>query len=234
MNVANLDEESKALLRRIVERTAYRQLMAANIRGHGMKYVPDVEDKRLLASDVEDSLRALGEVETLYVALGGGDLVMVTRDAMEKIPYPYSRLELAVCLSLCDRTERLVAESYLDGRCRELGAIARTLLAHERTATKRLEAFFVDFCRDTSNRPTAQQFLNRWLTIALVAFGRPNTAGDQRAVKLELRKQRCLDSVKQFLEELKPFTESCGLVVPPPATLGVDLPGDLLASASRP
>ena len=36
---AQLDEESKGLLRRIVERTAYRQLMAANIRGHSLKYL---------------------------------------------------------------------------------------------------------------------------------------------------------------------------------------------------
>lgn len=227
MDAISLDEESKGLLRRIVERTAYRQLMAANIRGHGLKYLPGVEDKKRLARDLDDSLAVLPQVEALYTSLGGSDLTLATRDAMEKIPYPYSRLELAVCLALCDRTERLVAESYLEGKNREMAAIARTLLALERTSTKQLEGMFVEFCKEAGNRAAAQQLFNRWLAVTLVAFGRANTPGDQRAMKLELRTKRVVDSLRAYLDELKTFVESCGLTMPNPTTLGIDMPNDL-------
>src|SRR6185295_3671399 len=105
MQRPELDQESQALLRRIVERQAYRQLMAANIRGHGLKFVPELEEKVLLARDLEHSLRILEQVESLYAALGGTDLSMAVRNPMDRIPYPSSRLELAVCLSLCDSAE---------------------------------------------------------------------------------------------------------------------------------
>ena len=232
MDATSLDEESKGLLRRIVERTAYRQLMAANIRGHGLKYLPGVEEKAVLARDLEDSLGVLPQVEALYTKLGGSDLALATRDAMEKIPYPYSRLELAVCLVLCDRTERLVAESYLDGKNKEMAAIARTLLGLERASTKRLEGLFVEFCKEAGNRAAAQQLFNRWLAITLVAFGRANTVGDQRAMKLELRTKRVVDSLRAYLEELKSFVEACRLTMPNPTTLGIEMPAEL-SSAGR-
>jgi len=219
---AQLDEESKGLLRRIVERTAYRQLMAANIRGHGLKYLSSVEDKRVVAGDLDASLRAMSGIDSLYVRIGGSELSIAVRDMMEKIPYPYSRLELAVCLALVDRTERLVAESYLESRSQEMAAIARALVETERPGTRMLEAQLADFCSETGNRPTAQQFVNRWLAIAVVAFGRPGSPGDQRAVALGLRSRRVSDMVRRFLDETKPFLESSHLVLPATSSLGLE------------
>jgi hypothetical protein len=218
-----LDEESKGILRRIVERTAYRQLMAANIRGHGLKYVPEIDEKRQLARDIDASLSAAGPIEALYAHIGGAELAYAVRDLMERIPYPYSRFELAVCLALVDRTERLVAESYVESRSSEMAAIARSLLDLERTGTRRLEERLAEFCAEAGNRPTAQQFLNRWLAIAIVAFGRPSSPGDQRAVALGLRSRTVGAMVKRFLDELKPFVESLGLSIPALDSLGIEV-----------
>lgn len=217
-----LDEECKGLLRRIVERTAYRQLMAANIRGHGLKYITAVEDKRLVASDLDASLRAMAGIDALYQRIGGTDLATAVRDMMEKIPYPYSRFELAVCLALVDRTERLVAASYVDSRSREMSEIARALVEADRPGTQMLEHQLREFCAEAGNRPTAQQFVNRWLAIAVVAFGRPGSTGDSRAVALGLRSRRVADMVGRFLDELKPYLESTNLTVPSPASLGLE------------
>lgn len=219
---AQLDEESKGLLRRIVERTAYRQLMAANIRGHGLKYVMDVDEKRLVTRDLDASLAELGEIDALYARIGGSELTFAVRELMERIPYPYSRLEFGVCLALVDRTERLVAESYLESRSHEMATIARALRAADRPGTRMLEAQLAEFCGEAGNRPTAQQFVNRWLAIAVVAFGRPGSAGDQRAVALGLRSRKVADMVKRFQDELKPFVESFGLTMPAPGSLGIE------------
>jgi hypothetical protein len=220
---AKLDEESKGILRRIVERTAYRQLMAANIRGHGLKYIAEIDEKQQLAYDIDASLSAAEPIEELYTKIGGIQLAFAVRDLMERIPYPYSQFELAVCLALVDRTERLVAESYVESKSAEMASIARSLLDLDRAGSRKLEEHLAEFCAEPGNRPTAQQFLNRWLAIAIVAFGRPNSPGDQRAVALGLRSRGAGAMVKRFLDELKPFVESLGLTIPAPDSLGVEL-----------
>ena len=61
-----LDEEGAAILRQILERQVYRQLMAANIRGHGLKFVPDPGRKQLLVRDLHDHLSGLEKkIETI-------------------------------------------------------------------------------------------------------------------------------------------------------------------------
>ena len=89
------EEETRNLLRLIVERQASRQLMVANIRAHGVKFVQGLEEKLQLSEDLNCMLRTYREIERLYLGLGGEDLPMAVRAKMERIPYPASRLELA-------------------------------------------------------------------------------------------------------------------------------------------
>jgi len=227
-----LDEESKGLLRRIVERQAYRQLMLEKIRGHGLKYVPEIDAQILLAQDIVHSLKLMQQIELLYAQIGGSDLVMSVRDKMERIPYPASRLELAVCLALCDRAERVAAESYVDSRSSEFAAIAFSILAMDRTSTRQGEELFKGFCSEPGNRHAAQQMFQRWLAITIQAMGRPGTQGDERAFALGLRRQKCGDSLRQYVEDLKPFMSACHLVLPSAAAMGVELPKELAGQAS--
>src|SRR5205085_2056492 len=94
----------------------YRQIMAANIRGHGLKYLIDVDEKTQLVRDLDAGLDILRHVERLYGELDGEGLALSVRDSLDRIPYPYSRLELAVCLSLIGRAEQLVATTYFESR----------------------------------------------------------------------------------------------------------------------
>jgi hypothetical protein len=227
--VDRLDEERKGLLRRILECQAYRQRMAGNIRGHGLKYVMDLDAKVALVRDVEYGVGVLREVERLHARLGGEDLGEVVRAKMERIPYPMSKLELAACLTLTDRAEQTAAASYADSVSADLAAIARTVLATDRSATRRGEQLFVEFCAEASNRPHAQQMFDRWLAIALRSLGRPGTRRDQRAVELGLRTQRVADSVREFLAGVGELAARCGLAIPPAETLAVELPAGATA-----
>ena len=112
MDRIKLDEEARAILRQILERQAYRQLMAANIRGHGLRFLPDLEEKLDFTSELAFSLRVMREVERLYGMLDGDDLYRAVSERMDRIPYPESRLDLAVCLALTDRAERVASGSY--------------------------------------------------------------------------------------------------------------------------
>lgn len=220
---AVLDEEAKGLLRRILERTAYRQIMVANIRGHGLKYLLDVTEKSLIVRDLEAALDILRHVERFYTELDGDSLSLSVRDSLDRIPYPYSRLELAVCLSLVGRAERLVASTYLESRSAGMVAISQRIHDLERPGTRMLELQLADFCAEPGNRATAQQFVNRWIAISLVAFGRPGTAGDQRSFALGLRSARVEQLVKSFLGEVRPWCESFHLTLPDVNTLGIDI-----------
>jgi hypothetical protein len=173
------------------------------------------------------------DVEGLDASVGGADLSLAVRSQMERIPYPTSRLELAVCLALCDRAERVVAEGYVGSASKSLAAIARSLLDMDRTSTKRGEELLVEFCKEVGNRPAAQQMFNRWLTITLLALGRPGTPGDKRSIALKLRTKHCADSVREYVDGLKPLMEACHLQLPSVSTLGVDLPPDVAAHAAR-
>jgi len=222
---ARLDEEPKALLRKILGRQAYRQLMLANIRGHGLKFLPDPADKIRLVRELEHGLEGLERVRRLYADLDGGDLATAVRVRMERIPYPTGRMELAACLTICDLAEREAMESCTDSICAEFAAIAHGVLGRDRGWTREGRELLVAFCADESQRPHAQQVFTRWVAIALRSLGRPDTPGDRRALALRLRSRGSAETIARFLGRLEPFQRACGLAPPDLSETGLELPG---------
>jgi len=220
----DVEEETRNLLRLIVERQASRQLMVANIRGHGIKFVQGLEEKLQLSEDLNGMLRIYREIERLYLGLGGTDLPTAVRAKMERIPYPASRLELAVCLVMCDLAEQVAAENYLDCCVPEYAAIARSLLDMVRANTSHGEELFIQFCKEPDNLPRAREITNRWLSIAIRSLGRPGTGGDTRASHLGLRTKSCSDATVTFVKGATEFLAQCGLSFPTAEQLGVELP----------
>jgi hypothetical protein len=222
-----LDEEAKGLLRLIVERQAYRQRMAANIRGHGLKFLPDLAAKLRVTEELAESLRRLATLEEIYEAIGGIDLTARVMSRMERIPYPATRLELAACLALTGRAERAVASTYARCPCQRFARLAGELQAADRTHDAGEEERFVVFAADPPNRVQAQRYWERWLTLCLQSLGRPGTPGDERAYALGLRDRRAADLVALFIEEVEPLRAAGGLDWPDLARRGVDLPRTL-------
>lgn len=224
--VDRLDEESRGLLVKIVEGLAYRELMLANIRGHGLKFAHSVEDKLRLVAELDTALHLFREIERLYAALGSRDVISAVRDRMERIPYPSSRLELDLCLFLCEKTSRTTLTAYRGGACRELEALCLSRLESIPDRAEPEGSGFVEFCADPSNRPHAQQMFQRWLAISLVAMGRPGSKGDTRAVELGLRKTHVETIARSFLDELEPFRRKCHLAWPDASAIGIEFPSE--------
>jgi 1,2-phenylacetyl-CoA epoxidase catalytic subunit len=222
--VPTYDEESRGLLRKILEGQAYRQLMLVNIRGHGIQFLPEVAEKLALASALTTSLRQFDEVARLHAGLGFGDVVSAVRHKMERIPYPATRMELAICLFLCERVSWHALSAYADSRCVEFAAIARTQLDELRPLVEPDDPAFAEFCAEDGNRPRAQQLLQRWLSITLLSLGRPSSAGDARAVQLGLRTKPVARIAAEYIDGLVPFLRRCRLAMPEAAALGVELP----------
>ena len=224
-----LDEESRGLLRQILERQAYRQLVAGNIRGYGLQFLPELDVKIRFTAELDQSLRVLREVERIYEDLGGQDLYAAVRPRMERIPYPESRLELACCLALTGRAEKAAARSYLECADNNFAAVARTLAEADHRVIEDEERLFVEYASERSHRPQVQYYWDRWLVVCLLSLGRPRTTRDQRAVELGLRTQRAAEVVRGFLDDVEPLRVEAGLVMPSLDRLGVELPEDLRA-----
>jgi len=219
-----MDEEARGLLRKIVEGQGYRQLMLANIRSHGLKFIPYIEGKLALADDLNHSLRQVREVDRLYGQVSDDNLLLRVRDRMDRIPYPQSRLELAVCLFLCERVERAALLAYTDSAYRDLAAVSITRLESMPVEDLPSDPIFVEYCADRGNAVHAQQLFNRWLKLTLIALGRPSSRGDERAVALGLRSRPVVKIVADYLAGLAPFLAKTGLYLPDGATLGLELP----------
>jgi hypothetical protein len=216
-----LDEETRQLLRRVVETFAWRQYAAVDILGHCLKFVSDLETKRRVAAELDLSLRLLSDVRDLHAGLGWVDLEAYVRERVRAIPFPESRLEFGVAFYVTGRAEAAAMRAYVDSCSPELAAIARS---HVDAAMTRPEpARFREFCAEPTQRPQAQQFFTRWLTIAIRSLGRPGTPADARTVELGLRSVSSAELVREYLGGLAPFVESCQLAFPDFDELGVEV-----------
>jgi len=224
METKKLDAEGSAILRQILERQVYRQLMVANIRGHGLKLVLEPRRKLLIVRDLYEGLSTLEDARALYRELGGDNVEMAVRARMDKIPYPQTRLELAVCLVVCDLAEHVAMDSYTESASEEFARIVKATLAHERVATEAAVELFEAFCAEETQRPHAQAMFSRWVSIALRSLGRPGSTGDQRAVALGLRSRSCGDTINLYIERLQPFLQACHLKMPDPGDTGLEMP----------
>jgi len=221
MRRINLDEEARALLRRIVESQAHREIMAINMLGHCLKFVTELDMKLRVAEDLDLSLRLFRDVQALYKELGWVDLESAVRDRETEIPYPESRLEFGAAYYICHQAQEVAMESYVDCAVPEFAEIARSYVqaAPRRARPTRFE----EFCAEPENRPRAQQLFNKWFAIALAAFGRPDTRGDERAVDLGLRSRGSAAAARAYVERLKPFAARCGLRLPTAEALGLEV-----------
>lgn len=222
-----LDGEVKTLLLKILERYAYRQRMVVNAMGHGLKYLSDLETKRGFLESLDHSFHVSVEVERLFDALGGVELMGAIRPRMERIPYPESRQELAVGLALVRRAAHASAESYRDCVCKDFGALAMTVSLAPSMSAEAEEKRFIAFANDPSNKRQAQTYWDRWLSLSLLSLGRPGARGDTRAVALGVRNIPTAQIVRMFLEELEPLRLACGLEYTRLEGFGVQLPEDL-------
>ena len=137
------------------------------------------------------------------------------------VPFPASRMELDMCLYLCERVRHLALASFTESSCEELARIARERLEGNPWRDLPEDPAFLEFCADETNRPHAQELFNRWLSVTVLALGRPDSRADERVVELGLRSRRMSEVARDFVEGLEGFLRASALIVPDEATLGI-------------
>ena len=224
MSQPTLDEEAHGLLRRIVEANAWRQYMGANILGHCIKMVGELEGKRGVLVDIERCLDFYAELEVMYAKLGGKDLDQAVRDRLLNVPMPKSRFELGLCRYMTDRAQRVALASYRDSICKPFAELVATHLARESSVCHTEFERMAEFCSIPANRPRAQQAFDQWLTLSLLALGRPDSPGDRRVVEMGLRKCSSDVFIGEYLAEMAELGKAWGLGLPGRERLPVELP----------
>ncbi len=206
---AVLDEEARAILRRIVESLAWRQLAVINILGHGLKFVTELDVKLRVVGELDRALELFQSVRALYGELGWTDIESAVRDRAQDVPYPESRLEFGVAYYLSGLTEEVAMQSFVECAYAPFAAIAKK---HVEAAAQRPEPTrFLEYSSEAANRPHAQELLDRWVLAARRAFGRADSPHDAKALALRLKNKRSAELDRIFCERLQPFLASSGL-----------------------
>ena len=224
MATKRFDEESRALLRRIVEANAWRQSLGANVLGHCLKMVGDREGKLGALAEATACLEFYGALEHLYRHLGGEDLDVAVRDRLLNVPMPQSRFELAMCRLLTDKAQRVALAAYRGSVCDSMAQVAVGHLERPAAVSEAERERMLAFATEAAHRPRAQQAFELWLGISLQALGRPGSRGDRRALELGLRERSTEELLLDYLGQAAEVAAWLGLAMPGPARLPVELP----------
>jgi 1,2-phenylacetyl-CoA epoxidase catalytic subunit len=207
-----IDEESRVVLRRIVESLAWRQIATIDILGHGLKFVTELDTKQRVAGELQRALLLFRHVRDLYGELGWSELDAVVRERGRGLPYPESRIEFGLAYYVCGLAEEVAMRGYLDSTYGPFANIARE---HVEAAASRPEPTrFLEYCSEPSHRPHGQELIDLWVPVGRRWFGRPDSKADARALQLGLKAMSAAQMDKTLCERLAPFLETCGLSLP--------------------
>lgn len=207
-----IDEESRVVLRRIVESLAWRQIATIDILGHGLKFVTELDTKQRVAGELQRALLLFRQVRDLYSELGWSELDAVVRERTGGMPYPETRIEFGMAYYVCGLAEEVAMRGYLESTYAPFARIAHEHL--EAAASRPEPTRFLEYCTEPSNRPHGQQLIDLWVPVGRRSFGRHDSKFDARARKLGLKSMGAAQMDALFCERLTPFLEACGLTLP--------------------
>jgi ring-1,2-phenylacetyl-CoA epoxidase subunit PaaA len=219
--------EYRALVKQLLESQGYREVMAANLFGHAMKHIPVLEYKKLVAHQMGEELEHFEEVTKLYEKVTGDDLLEAVQSKMERVPYPESWMELAMAQFLYDRAGEFHLREYTTCSFAPYSRIVTKILEEEEGHEGFGEKVVLDLSKDPNNATVLQELFEKWLTVALLSFGRPATEGNRFAITEGLKTRDSGEVMKDFINDIKPTMVACGLRFPERQKIGIEMPDDV-------
>ena len=227
MTQDELSSEPRELMRSILERKAYRLLLMSSIQGHAVQLLASVSEKRRFAKALDRSLSVLGEVDVIHRELFAEDVVVAVRPRLEQVQFPSSRIEVAVCLVLTGRADRIAAEGYITCRHQGFAAVARRLIEEDPWEIASEEQVLLQHCAAVDDKVALKAYWKRWMIEGLMTLGRPGTELDRQTVELSLRSKSAAEVDRQYLDAIEPLRIECNIEMPALNGLGIELPEDL-------
>ncbi|HLU65027.1 MAG TPA: Phenylacetic acid catabolic protein [Kofleriaceae bacterium] len=225
-------DETTAILMSQVESLGFRALSTAHTFGAAMGLAPTLAIKKALVEYVWEELLRFESASDLYLELSpGADLHEAVRARLRDVRPPESWLEMIVVTFLYDRAGVVQLRELAGSADPRIARLAERILEKER-----MHAFMGGeggialrnvLREDPDLAPQAQGYFDRWLAHSLRSFGRPGTERSRRAIELGLRRRDSAEVIRDYLADLEPTVEACGLRLPARAQLGLELPDHL-------
>jgi 1,2-phenylacetyl-CoA epoxidase catalytic subunit/(2Fe-2S) ferredoxin len=220
---SEMDGDYRAMVQQLLESQAYREVQAANLLGHALKFVPNLKFRLSIAEDLEEELEHFAEVARLYREVTGGDVAEVIQDRLSRVPYPESWTELAMAQFLYDRAGEVHLREYVGCSYVPYREIVTKILEEEEGHESFGEEVLTDLAKDERGRPELQRLFEKWLPVALLSFGRPGTPGNRYAIEVGLKTRDSSAVMQDFINDIKATMKRCGLRFPDATRIGVEL-----------
>lgn len=223
------DPKYRATCAQMMRSQAYRELAAAQLFGHGLRFCPDLPSLRFISGHIQEETEHYGAVAKIYREHLGESIEpwVHARLAEKPIPMAESYLELAVAQWLYDRGGFWQLREYRESSWAPYREIITRIVNQEEGHQDYGQAIAVPLLRVEKDRARAQALFNKWFRLGLVCLGRPYSEGNRYAISVGLKKRDSADCLKDYVADVAPAAREAGLRLPPRESLDVVLPPDL-------
>jgi 1,2-phenylacetyl-CoA epoxidase catalytic subunit len=210
----------------MMEGHAYRELSAAHLFGHGLRFVPELRWLRFVSFHIREEIEHYEAVARMYQELTGESVEGPVHERLLRRPIPLceSWYELAMAQFLYDRGGYWQLQEYTECSHLPYRRVVEKIVREERGHQALGERIVVELSKSGRFSADKQACFAKWLRQGLLSFGRPGTEGAHYAISAGLRKRDPGAVMQDFIDDIKPAVKASGLVFPPLETIGIDLP----------
>lgn len=216
-------------LDQMMKSQAYRELAAAHMFGHGLKYVPELRWLKFMTWHIREEMEHYEVVAKMYRQFAGESVEpwVNARLAEKPLEFAESWFELAMAQFLYDRGGFWQLKEYEECSFVPYRGVIQKIVKEEEGHQGLGEKIVVEYCRSGQHDDAKQTLFEKWLRIGLLSFGRPGTPGNRFAIEQGLKKRDSGECIKDFVADIRPAVKAAGLSFPDPARLQMELPGDI-------
>jgi len=216
-----MTDEQREIVARSLERQGYRELAAAYMWAAGVPLAPTPDDKLLLSAHLNEELHHFELAANLYEAVRGAELAPVVERRARALPMPESWMEVAMVQCVFDRAGTFQLREFQRSRFQPHAKMITQILAEEDGHSAAGDAALRDLAEQPEWEPdAAQSCFHKWLRLALLSFGR---AGTNRAIELGLKLRDSTSVMNEYVCDLVPTAQACGLRFPTTGALGLEI-----------
>ena len=220
----DMPERYRTTLEQMMKSQAYRELAAARLFGHGLQFVDEMRWLKFMVWHIREESEHFFAVADMYKRFTGESVEAWVNARLSDRPVPFAQswFELAMAQFLYDRGGFWQLQEYEDCTYPPYREIIGKIIGEERGHQSLGEKIAVELCQSGRFDDQKQAIFERWLRLGLLSFGRPETEGSRFAISVGLKKRDAREVAKDFLADIQPAVEACGLTVPPLAKIGVE------------
>jgi 1,2-phenylacetyl-CoA epoxidase catalytic subunit len=224
-----MDDRLSGTVRQLMESQAYRELAAAQMFGHGLKFVPSLKWQKFMVWHIREEFEHYEAVCKMYEEFTGKSVEGVTEARLSQHPIPMadSWFELAMAQFLYDRGGFWQLKEYDKCSFVPYRRVIQKIILEEKGHQALGERIVVELCRSGRFEEQKQRDFATWLRQGLLSFGRPNNAGNAYAIEAGLKKRDSGAVMQDFLTDIKPAVKACGLRFPTPEEMRLEVPPNL-------